>query len=467
MKKYKKSLSLFIPSLVSMCLTLNSYAADATLPPQTLFKNVHVWDGTSDGITKKISVLVENNTIKKVRASDDDAHAKAHIVNGNGRILMPGLIDSHVHFNMMLIPDGIPGLETSTWEQYGALAMVSAREYIMSGFTTVRDLGGMGVGYKKVIDSGIAAGPRIYAAGTFISQTSGHGDFRLGSQPAGSSNAEKLRITALADGVPEVLKVTRENFANGSAFVKLMVGGGVSSEKDPLHSEQFTDAEISAVVDTAEKWNSYSAAHVYHADHIKRALRLGIESIDHGHFIDDEGMKLLVEKNAFLSTNLAAFSQEVLDHPVYGNPNGPQYPKMMQFLSRGEGFKKLANKYKPKMVFNTDIVLSTLPVTRAVRDNAMYMHADMFGNLAALKAMTSVGGELAQATGQNNPYPKKLGVIEEGAYADIILVDGNPLEDITVLGAHEVIFTRKEMRGETVDSIDFIMKGGKVYHNDL
>ncbi|MDB4307737.1 amidohydrolase family protein [Gammaproteobacteria bacterium] len=439
----------------------------AQLPSQTLFKNVHVWDGTSDGITKKTNVLIENNIIKKVRALDSDAHAEANIVDGAGRILMPGLIDSHVHFNMMLIPDGIPGLETSTWEQYGALAMVSAREYIMSGFTTVRDLGGMGVGYKKVIDSGVAAGPRIYAAGTFISQTSGHGDFRLGSQPAGTSNAEKLRITALADGVPEVLKVTRENFANGSAFVKLMVGGGVSSEKDPLHSEQFTDAEISAVVETAEKWDSYSAAHVYHADHIKRALRLGIESIDHGHFIDKEGMKLLVKKDAFLSTNLAAFSQEVLDHPVYGNPNGPQYPKMMQFLSRGEGFKQLANKYKPKMVFNTDIVLSTLPVTRAVRDNAMYMHADMMGNLAALKAMTSVGGELAQATGQNNPYPKKLGVIEEGAYADIILVDGNPLEDITVLGAHEVIFTREEMRGETVDTIDFIMKDGKVYHNDL
>ena len=213
--------------------------------------------------------------------------------------------------------------------------------------------------------------------------------------------------------------------------------------------------------------DSYSAAHVYHAEHIKRALRLGIESIDHGHFIDEEGMKLLVEKGAFLSTNLAAFSQEVLDHPVYGNPDGPQYPKMMQFLSRGEGFKKLANKYKPKMVFNTDIVLSTLPVTRAVRDNAMYMHADMMGNLAALKAMTSMGGELAQATGKNNPYPKKLGVIEEGAYADIILVDGNPLEDITVLGAHEVIFTRKDARGETIETIDFIMKDGKVYHNDL
>lgn len=462
-----KSLLAFITLSFIVMSSVFAEERTAQLPPQTLFKNVHVWDGTSDGITNKTNVLIENNIIKKVRASDNDAHAEANIVDGAGRILMPGLIDSHVHFNMMLIPDGIPGLETSTWEQYGALAMVSAREYIMSGFTTVRDLGGMGVGYKKVIDSGVAAGPRIYAAGTFISQTSGHGDFRLGSQPAGTSNAEKLRITALADGVPEVLKVTRENFSNGSAFVKLMVGGGVSSEKDPLHSEQFTDAEISAVVETAEKWDSYSAAHVYHADHIKRALRLGIESIDHGHFIDKEGMKLLVKKDAFLSTNLAAFSQEVLDHPVYGNPNGPQYPKMMQFLSRGEGFKKLANKYKPKMVFNTDIVLSTLPVTRAVRDNAMYMHADMMGNLAALKAMTSVGGELAQATGKNNPYPNKLGVIEEGAYADIILVDGNPLEDITVLGAHEVIFTRKEMRGETVDTIDFIMKDGKVYHNDL
>ena len=123
-----------------------------------------------------------------------------------------------------------------------------------------------------------------------------------------------------------------------------------------------------------------------------------------------------------------------MKHPVYGDPKGPQYPKMIQFLSKRDGFLKLAKRYKPKMVFNTDIVLSNLATTRAMRDNSLYLHADWMGNFEALKALTSTGGELAALTGQNNPYPGKLGVIEEGAYADIILVDGNPLEDITVLG---------------------------------
>jgi imidazolonepropionase-like amidohydrolase len=454
-----------------------------------LFKNVKVFNGTEAKL-HDVDVLVVGNKIHKVEKdiptsgtydvdvkskkvtyspyrgassyslniTDADGEkqtkkVKVHVVDGSGRTLMPGLIDSHVHLTHMLVPGGLEGWEAATWEELGGMSAAAAREFLMSGFTTVRDMGGMGTGFKRVIDRGDLAGPRIYSAGAYISQTSGHGDLRLRSQVNVKSNLETLRLIRRADGVPEMTKAVRENFAEGAAYIKIMVGGGVTSAKDPLHTLQFTPAEIRAAVENAANWDSYVAVHVYQAAHVKRALELGIKCIDHGHFIDKEAMELLVSRGAFLSTNFPAFSDEALKHPVYGNPKGPQYPKMIQFLSEKDPFLKLAKQYKPRMVFNTDIVLSNLATTRAMRDNAMYLHAEFMGNFEALKAMTSTGGELAALTGKNNPYPGKLGVIEPGAYADLILVDGNPLEDITVIGV--------------TDNLRIIIKDGKVYKNTL
>ena len=281
------------------------------------------------------------------------------------------------------------------------------------------------------------------------------------------SNLEQLRIIRLADGVPEVLNAARENFANGAVFLKFMAGGGVTSAKDPLHTLQYTADEISAVVESATNWDTYATTHVYQANGIKRALELGVKCIDHGHFADDAAMKMIKEKDAFLSTNLVSFSDEVLKHPVYGDPTGPQYAKVIQFASEKDKFIGLIKKHRPKMVFNTDVVLSDLATARAVRDNSMYLHAEWFGNFEALKAMTSVAGQLAQLTGKANPYPGKLGVIEPGAYADILLVDGNPLEDMSVLGAHPKIFDIAEPRGESIETIRIIMKDGEIYKNTL
>jgi imidazolonepropionase-like amidohydrolase len=372
----------------------------------------------------------------------------------------------------MILTGGLSAWESATWEEIGGIASASAREFIMSGFTTVRDMGGMGTGFKRVIDRGDLAGPRIYAAGAYISQTAGHADLRLRSQPNAAqvgrqmSNLERLRITRLADGVPEVLNATRENFADGAAYIKIMAGGGVTSEKDPLHTLQYTAPEILAAVESAANWDTYVAVHIYQANGIKRALKLGVKSIDHGHFIDEEAMAMIKERDAFLSTNLAAFSDEVMKHPVYGDPAGPQYAKAIQFPDARDNFLALARKHKPRMVFNTDVVLSDRVTGRAIRDFSMYLHAKWFGNFEALKALTSVPGQLAQLTGKNNPYPGKLGVIEEGAFADIILVDGNPLKAMSVLGANPEMFDAKP-RGETIETIPFIMKDGQIYKNTL
>ena len=188
--------------------------------------------------------------------------------------------------------------------------------------------------------------------------------------------------------------------------------------------------------------------------------------IDHGQFIDEEGFELLEETGAFLSTNLAGLSPEILEHPIYGNPDIPQGVKTLQFLEQSADFVELVNQYRPKMVFQTDVVTSPINVARAARDHSMYLHAEWFGNYEALKAMTSVAGDLAALTGQNNPYPGKLGVIEQGAYADIILVDGNPLEDMSLLGATPQLF-EAEPRSETIETIHLIMKDGVVYKNTL
>ena len=466
----KKSL-LAVGLTAALAFSATAAAQDEKPKPQILFTNVNIFDGNSDKLAEGMSVLVEGNLIKKVAKGKIDADG-AKVIDGGGRTLMPGLIDSHVHLTHMIMPGGLTGWEASTWEEMGAATAAAAREFLMSGFTTVRDMGGMGGGFKRVIDRGDLIGPRIYPAGAYISQTAGHGDLRLRSQlnPAQTgrqmSNLELLRITRLADGVPEVLNATRENFANGAVYIKIMAGGGVTSEKDPLHTLQYTAEEISAAVESAANWDTYVAVHIYQADGIKRALNLGVKSIDHGHFIDDEAMRLIKDKGAFLSTNLAAFSEEALKHPVYGDPTGPQYPKMIQFPAKRDAFLELARKHKPKMVFNTDIVLSDLATARAGRDNSMYLHAEWLGNFEALKAMTSVPGELAQLTGKANPYPGKLGVIEEGAYADILLVDGNPLQDVAVLGANPKMFD-VAARSETIDTIRVIMKDGKVYKNTL
>jgi imidazolonepropionase-like amidohydrolase len=239
-------------------------------PPQTLFTNVHVWDGTSDGVTKRINVLVENNLIKKIRADASDAHSEAEVVNAPGMVLMPGLIDSHVHLTHMTVAN-LEAWEGMVWDEMAADAMRSAREYLMSGFTTVRDMGGTGPGIKRALDRELGPGPRLYPAGPYISQTSGHGDLRPMSAPNSQiygvpqTNLERLGLVRLADGVPNVLLATREALATGSVYLKLMAGGGISSTKDPLHTYQFTEQEVEAAVTVARHWDTYVAVHAYGA----------------------------------------------------------------------------------------------------------------------------------------------------------------------------------------------------------
>jgi imidazolonepropionase-like amidohydrolase len=458
----KTTIALFF----SVFLLVSTGSAQDELPPQTLFTNVHVWDGTSDGITRRINVLVEDNMIKKIRANTSDTHAEATVIDAAGMVLMPGLIDSHVHINAY--KDGIlPDLENTTWEEIGARAVALTQEMLAMGFTTLRDMCGAHEGLKKVIDEGILPGPRLYLSGACLSQTSGHGDWGLQTARKGESNTERLEITRIMDGRDEVLAGSRRNFRMGAHYLKAMVSGGVTSIMDPIYMSQFSDDEIRAVVETAEDWGSYVAVHVHQDADIGRALDLGVMCIDHGLTISEENMKKLVEKGAFYSPNLGGIAPEAMTHPMHQDPTFPPTVKFKWLMDASANVYDLIRKHEPKIVFNSDYVLLTgVPYRQAV-DFTKHVFAREFGNVWALKMMTSSGGELAALTGPENPYAEgKLGVIEEGAYADILIVDGNPLEDITVIGANEKWFDA-EPRGQDVPSIRVIMKDGKVYKNTL
>ena len=280
------------------------------------------------------------------------------------------------------------------------------------------------------------------------------------------SNLERLNVMRIADGVPDMLAAVRENFAEGAAYIKIHAGGGVSSERDPLHVLQYTPQELKAANQAVRNWDTYWTVHAYDPESINQALDAGAQCIDHAQLIDEKTMKRLVKEGIFLSSNLAAMSEDLFRHPLYGNTASPVHVKARAYVNRSSEFADLVRKHQPKYVFNSDIVFSTRSFYRQHMDYEKYVAGKWFGNLFALKGLTSRGGELAAMTGQHNPYPDKLGVIEQGALADLLLVDGNPLEDLSAIGAHSGWFDAPE-RDADIKSIRLIMKDGQIYKNTL
>jgi len=295
-------------SALVMVASFCTFAEDKkeVLPTQTLFTNVHVWDGTSDGLTKRINVLIENNLIKKVRAKREDAHDKAVVIDGNGKVLMPGLIDTHTH---IAVPEQLGTLTNDVDSIYWGISAAQVTEdWLMRGYTTVRDAGGPATSIKKAVEDGKVAGPRIYPSGPVISQTSGHGDHRANNTPHPNFPGNKphaMQTVAgfelLCDGVPEVLRCAREVLRSGATQLKVMVGGGASSSFGPLYTLQYLPEEIEAAVRAARDYDTYVMVHAYHDDSIIRAIDAGVRSIEHGTLMTEKGMKKIMEKDAWIS----------------------------------------------------------------------------------------------------------------------------------------------------------------------
>jgi imidazolonepropionase-like amidohydrolase len=432
-------------------------AQDEHVASYTLIKNVNIFDGVNDTLTPG-SVLIESNLIKRVGAKVE-APDGATIIDGGGRTLMPGLINSHVH---LALPDSIPNVESNFLAGDVVIgAQMMSKGYLYDGFTTVRDAGGNVFAIKKAIDRGLIEGPRIYPSGALISQLGGHFDLRNLTQQKTESHMEKIGNVAICDGVPEVLAAARRNFRMQASQLKICVGGGAASDFDPVDTMQFTPEEIRAAVITANNWKTYVGAHIFTSQAMHIAADNGVMAFDHAFLIDESAMKKVVEKGIFLVPQMNGLSPELLRNPILGPVN---LAKIRTVHRQAGDFVKLIKKYKPNIVFADD-AFGTEDVVFKQRRYELGYRASIFGKFETLRQATSSGGEFMALTGPRNPYPGKLGVIEEGALADILLVDGNPLEDISVVGGTTEWFDAPAPK--PIKSIRLIMKDGKVYKNTL
>ena len=418
----------------------------------TLFQDVRIFDGTGQPLSGPSHVLVRGNKIERISSTPivSDRPADAVVIDGGGRTLMPGLIDNHWH--VMMVRPTPAELLTGDVGYLNLLAGAEATATLMRGFTTVRDMGGPAFGLKRAIDEGIVVGPRIYPSGAAISVTSGHGDFRQPSElprvlGAPKSRLEQIGGAMIADSPDEVRVRVREQFLKGASQIKLTAGGGVSSPHSPLDASTFTEAELRAAVEAAENWGTYVAVHAYTPVSIQRSIAAGVKVIEHAHLMDDATAKLIADRGVWLSTQ--AFPDDIVD--VFP-PGSVERAKAQMILMGLDRAFTLAKKYRIKVAFGTDILFSA---KQAKDQGALLAKTTRWYSPAEALAMaTGLGGQLLALSGERNPYPGKLGVVEEGALADLLLVDGNPIENIKLVADPATNFL-------------IIMKDGKVFKNAL
>ena len=428
------------------------FAAEMQALPQTLIKNVHVWDGTSEGVTKKISVLIEGNLIKKVRASDSDANADATVIDGNGSVMIPGLIDMHSH---LCLQEGmLVGRDSYDQMAMGARTAVSMQQYLEQGFTTARDVGCNILGVAKAVNNGLVPGPRIFPAGGFLSQTGGHADTgSFNDVPGRVDDLERHGFGYIVDGKTEVRRAARQNLRSGATHLKLMAGGGVASEFDPIHTTQFSVEEFETAVEVARDYGTYVTVHAYHDRSVNRAIDAGVRVIEHNFLVSEETIMRMKKEGVALS------AQFVMSLEAFGDPDSitffsaDQKAKAKSVNAGASQMFKWARKHGPLIVAGGDMFGPAYNTRQA--DNMVWATKVGFTPLEIMKMGTSNAAEVLSWSGGMNPYKYgSLGVIADGAYADLILVNGNPLQDLTILNDYK-------------DKFQVIMKDGKVLKNTL
>jgi imidazolonepropionase-like amidohydrolase len=397
------------------------------------------------------NILIEGKLIKKISTSKILADEKTTEINCNGKYVSPGLIDNHTH----LLFESIPKTQAmfSDFAFLNLFAAKAAEKQLMRGFTTVRDLGGGSLSLAKAIDMGLAIGPRVFSSGAFISQTGGHGDFGLPTdvprKPGDMSYAERNGMVAIADGADQVLMRVREQLRQGATQIKLMAGGGVSSNYDPLDVTQYTEDEFRAAVQAAENWGTYVTVHAYTPHAIKTAIYAGVKCIEHGQLIDETTVKLMAKKDVWWCL------QPFLDDE-YANPKPEGSINRQKQLEVAQGTDNaylLAKKYKVKIAWGTDILFDAGLASKQTMQLSKMTR--WFSPFEILKMATYDNAQLLNMSGKRNPYILgKLGEISEGAYADLILVNGNPLENIKLIEDPDKNFL-------------LIMKDGVVYKRSL
>ena len=425
-------------------------AQDAQPENHVLIKNVRVFDGVKDGLSEPTNVLIVGNKISRI-SPDVAADENATVVDGGGRVVMPGMIDSHTHlmFSGVTFPEVLfqrPSYETIQ-------GVVMARDTLMNGVTTVRDMAGDTFGLKRAVDEGLIPGPRIYAAGAMISQTSGHADFRLpveqnpmfgGPQPV----PDQKGAGKVVDGKAQVLAATREQLRLGAAHVKLAISGSVSGINDPLDTTQFTEEEIAAAVAAAENWGTYVTVHGYTTRAVNQAIDAGIKSVEHGQLLDEATLKRMAKEGVWLSIQPFTLCHED------GLTAAQNAKQAIVCQGTGQVYEWIKKMPKLKVVHGTDIFISPGPgigVSEQVEQLERLL--EWFTPYEILKMTTGNATELLQLSGPRNPYPGVIGRVQEGALADLLLVNGNPLEDLKAVTDR--------------DNLKIIMKDGVIYKNTL
>lgn len=435
--------------LVSSVLCSALAMAQSAPQTATLYENVRVFNGTSDKLSAPSNVLVVGNTINTISNKSIDVPAGLTVtkIAGDGRTLMPGLIDAHTHLYLTDPMMSYLGPDVSV-SKLNAKAESTAKGMLLNGFTTVRDMAGPVFKLKASIDHGKNIGPRIYPSGTMIVQTSGHADF---SDPEALprsfggplSPGEALRIASIADGRDQVLTAVRFNLRNGASQIKLATSGGVSSPSDPVTVHEYTSDEIKAAVEAASDFGTYVSVHAYNTESVRRSIDAGVKVIEHGQLLDEATVKYIKQKDIWLSTQV--FEE-------FGDTYTPlqRHKEHEVVLGESQVFK-WAMKHNVKIAWGTDFFFQDDGVVQNIQ---LAKLGEWMTPARALKMVTHDNAQLMAMSGIRNPYPGKLGVVQEGAYGDLLLVDGDPTKDLKIIADPDKNFR-------------VIMKDGKIYKNTL
>lgn len=428
-----------------------------------LIKNATVFDGKHAELKKKQNIIIENNLVKEITNQPVCEENFVEVIDANGKVTIPGLTDAHIHISHNQVEQGA---DETRIDEAAVRSVKIAERTLLKGFTTIRDAGGITYGLKKNIDNGFLDGPRIFPSNAYISQTCGHGDTR-GSRAArrlgnGIYTSPSLYegYSAIADGVPEVLRAVREQLFLGASQIKIMAGGGISSAYDPLDTVQFTFEEMKAAVDAAADYGTYVMAHLYTPAAMQRAVKAGVKSLEHTTLMDDETGRIIKDSGAFVMPG----PQAIRPLSEFGYPENfklEELPpslrnktiKHLKVRAGSEIATEVINKYELPIVYGTDAFGDPDWFEPKQLEDFKYFKK-RFGSFKGLVAATGNVHELLKLCTYQNPYPEgKIGVLEEGAFADILIVEGNPIEDLDVLSDE--------------NNIKFVMKDAKIYKNKI
>ncbi len=409
--------------------------------PPTVLENATLLDGTVNELRDGHHIVIEDDRIREV--SDTPITLQdAQRIDLGGKTLMPGLIDAHVHLIATTLNLGQLGNDSVSLTTARALRI--AEGMLQRGFTTIRDAAGADWGLAAALDADLSPGPRVFFAGRALSQTGGHGDSRPRTWEAGSCVCctGGSEMSVIADGVPAVQQAAREELRRGAKQIKIMGSGGVASPTDPVWNLQYSEDEIRAIVWEAFSWRTYVMAHAYTPEAISRCVRYRVRSIEHGNLLDAETAAIMAEHQAYLVPTLVTYEALHREGKQWGLPQ-VSIDKIKDVREAGLNAINHAKAAGVPMGFGTDL----LGETHHYQSLEFSIRAQVLSPFEVIRSATIVNAELLNSTGE-------LGVIAPGAYADLLVVDGNPLDDLNLLQ-------------EQGKHMQLIMKGGKIYKQTL